>query len=270
MFEAADGRLVEPRSYLAEAYRHRVFLQYWVRRNLAVRYRQTSVGPMWAILQPLLSGLVYAFVFSWLLRVQTDAPYVVFVVTNLALWSYTSRSVTTGSTALLNNLDLVTRIQFPREFIPLGVWIESVIDLALASVVVAVFFLVYGVPITTAALIIVPILLIHSILTLGLTLLTAAVSIAVRDLLYIVPLLLQLALYLAPIVYPVEVVPLELRGWYLLNPMATIFAAYDEALFGGTFTLWGPLAISAALSLVLLGGAYRLFKRQEWKLADVL
>lgn len=270
VFEAADGRLIQPCSFLAEIYRYRVFLLFWVRRNLVVRYRQTSIGPAWSILQPLLSGLVYAMVFSWMLRVQTTIPYVVFVVVNLSLWTYTARSVTTGTTVLVNNLDLVTRIQFPREFLPLGVWIESLVDLALASLVVAGFFIAYDVPVTTSILMVIPILIVHSILTLGLTLLTAAVTIAVRDLVYVAPLLLQLALYLSPIVYPLEVVPDAWRDLYLLNPMATIFAAYDEALFDGTFTLWRPLGITALVSLLMLTGSYRLFKRREWKLADIL
>src|SRR5690606_41215459 len=128
----------------------------------------------------------------------------------------------------------------------------------------------YDVPGTTSILMVIPILIVHSILTLGLTLLTAAVTIAVRDLVYVAPLLLQLALYLSPIVYPLEVVPDAWRDLYLLNPMATIFAAYDEALFDGTFTLWRPLGITALVSLLMLTGSYRLFKRREWKLADIL
>lgn len=270
VFEAADDRLVRPRDYLRQAYRFRLFLSFWVQRNLSVRYRQTTLGPVWAVLQPLLSSLVYAFVFSWLMRVQTPVPYVVFVVTNLSLWSYTVRTITLGPTVLFGNLDLVTRIQFPREFLPVGVWCESLVDLALGTIVLAGFFAYYQVPLTRYALLAVPVFIVHTIFILGATFLLAAITISVRDLSYIVPLLLQLALYMAPVVYPLDLVPESLRRVYLLNPFGTIFAAYQETLFSGRFTLWRELAASAAVSVVLLVTSYRLFKRQEWKLADLL
>lgn len=269
-FEAADGRLIHPHDHLRQAYRYRLFLSFWIRRNLSVRYRQTTLGPLWAILQPLLSASVYAFVFSWLMRVQTPVPYAVFVVTNLAFWSYTARTILIGPTVLLGNLDLVTRIQFPREFLPIGVWCESLIDFALSLPVLVLLFAFFQVPVTPFTLLVVPVFVVQTLFTLAVTFLVAALTISVRDLSYIVPLVLQLALYLAPVVYPVDLVPGGLRAWYLLNPLGTIFAAYQEALFSTTFTLTTELAVSAGLSALLLMASYRLFKRQEWKLADLL
>src|SRR5262245_35367464 len=113
VFEAADNRLIRPRDHLRHALRYRVFLAYWLRRNVLTRYRQTTLGPLWAVLQPLLSGVVYAFVFALVLRVQTPpVPYTVFVVSNLVLWTYSMRTILIGPAALLANLDLVTRVQF--------------------------------------------------------------------------------------------------------------------------------------------------------------
>lgn len=271
VFEAVDNRLTHPRHPLREAWRFRTFLAYWVRRNILTRYRQTTLGPIWVVLVPLLSSLVYAFVFGLLLRIDTGpVPYSLFAITNLVLWMYTTRTMLTGPSALLGNLDLITRVRFPREFLPFGVWLESLVDLGVSLLVVALFFVYYRVPLTPFSLLALVVLVVHTALTLGVTLIVAAVSIRVRDLTYILPVLLHLALYLAPILYPLALVPAHLRGYYLLNPFATIFAAYQETLFLGRFTLGAELAVSAATSLVLLVGGYRLFKQQEWRLADQL
>jgi lipopolysaccharide transport system permease protein len=271
VFEAADDRLIRPRDHLRNALRYRTFLGYWLRRNVLTRYRQTTLGPLWAVLQPLLGSLVYVFVFSLVLRVDTPpVPYALFVVTNLVLWTYSMRTILTGPAALLGNLDLVTRVQFPREFLPLGVWLESLTDLGLGLIVVALFFAYYQVPLTSYALLAIPVFVIHTAFSLGVMFLVAAVAITVRDLLHIVPILLQLALYLAPVVYPLELVPESVRRFFLLNPLGTIFAAYQDTLLFGRFTLGRELAGAAVVSFLLLFGSYRLFKRQEWRLADLL
>jgi len=260
-----------PQDHLRRAFRHRVFLGYWLRRNVLTRYRQTTLGPLWALLQPMLSGLVYAFVFAVVLRVQTHpVPYAVFVVTNLVLWTYSMRTILIGPAVLLAHLDLITRVQFPREFLPIGVWLESLVDLALGLAVVSLFFAYYRVPVTPYALGALVVFAIHSAWTLGVTFLVAAIAIRIRDLLQVIPVLLQLALYLAPVVYPLDLVPAALRRLYLLNPLGTIFAAYQETLLFGRFTLARELAVAAMISLLLLVGGYRLFKSAEWQLADLL
>lgn len=270
-FEASDGRLIHPRRALFEAWRFRTLLAYWVRRNLVARYRQTTLGPIWAVLVPILSSLVYAFVFSLLLRVETGTvPYTLFAMTNLALWMYTTRTLQTGPAALLGNLELITRVRFPREFLPISVWIESVVDLFIGLAIVAAFAAWYGVAPTRFAALAAVVLVIHSVLTIALLLIVAAITVRVRDLQYILPIAIQLALYLAPILYPIDLVPAHLRGWYLLNPFATIFAAYHETLYLGRFTLAKELMVCAAISLAALAAGYRLFKWQEWRLADQL
>lgn len=271
LFEAIDNRLVHPRRPLREAWRHRTFLTYWVRRNVAARYRETTLGPIWVVLVPLLSSLVYTFVFSLLLRIDTGAvPYPLFAMTNLVLWTATSRTLQIGPAALVGNLDLITRVRFPREFLPFGAWIEALVDLAVSLCIVALLAAWFGVAFTPTALLAFVVFAVHSALTLGLLFIVAAISIRVRDLVYVVPMLLQLMLYLAPILYPVDLVPDALRPWYLLNPFATIFAAYYETLYLGHFTLAAELAGAAAVSLVLLAVGYRWFKRQEWRLVDQL
>lgn len=271
VFEAADNRLVQPRNALQEALRHRTFLFYWVWRNISARYRQTTLGPLWALVLPLLSGVVYAFVFGVFLGLQTGTvPYAVFAITNLVLWTYATRTILTGPAALLGNLDLLTRVRFPREMFPLSVWLESLTDLVLGAIVVAVFFVYYQVPLTPYMLLAPVVFLVYSTLVLGIAFITAAISVTVRDLIHVMPVLLQLLLYLAPVVYPISIVQEHYRSLYLLNPLAVIFAAFEETLFLGRFTLGPELVVSAVVSIAVLAVGYRLFKQQEWRLADLL
>lgn len=271
VFEAADNRLVQPRNSIQELLRHRTFLFYWVWRNISARYRQTTLGPIWAIVLPLLSGIVYAFVFGVFLGLQTGgAPYAVFAITNLVLWTYATRTILTGPAALLGNLDLITRVRFPREMFPLSVWLESLTDLVLGVVVVAMFFVYYDVPVTRYMLIAPIVFLVYSTLILGIAFITAAISVTVRDLIHVMPVVLQLLLYLAPVIYPLAIVPESYRSLYLMNPLAVVFAAFEETLFLGRFTLGLELAASAGVSVVVLALGYRLFKQQEWRIADLL
>jgi lipopolysaccharide transport system permease protein len=153
---------------------------------------------------------------------------------------------------------------------PLSVWLESLTDLVLGAIVVAMFFVYYQVPVTRYMLLAPVVFLVYSTFVLGIAFIAAAISVTVRDLIHVMPVILQLLLYLAPVIYPVSIVPEGYRDIYLVNPIAVVFAAFEETLFLGRFTLGAELAGSAAISIVVLVLGYRLFKQQEWRLADLL
>lgn len=272
VFEAADNRLLRsPYGNLGHAMRYWPFFASWVRRGLVVRYRQTSLGLLWAILQPLLTSMVYVVVFSYVLRIRTgQIPYPVFIVTNVVLWSYFSRIVLSGSASVVANMDLVTRARFPREFLPLGVTVESLVDLAIGLLILVPLFVFNHVALTSAAFIALGAFAAETVLAVGLALLLAGLTVLVRDLVHILPIAFQLLLYLSPVVYPLAVVPAEFHPIFLLNPLGAIFATYDESLFLARFDIAGPLLLAAAVSLAVLVLSYRLFKRLEWRFADLL
>jgi lipopolysaccharide transport system permease protein len=271
VFEAADNRLIKPAHSILDVVRHRTFLAFWVRRNIMARYRQTSLGPLWALLLPILSGVVYGFVFGIFLGVKSgDVPYAVFATTNLVLWTYATRTILSAPTALFSNLDLITRVRFPREVLPIGVWLEALTDFGLSVLMAMVFFAIFDVPVTRYMLLVPVIFVVFSMLLLGFAFVVAAIAISVRDLVYVMPMVLQLALYLAPVVYPIGIVPPEYRELYLLNPVAVVFASFEETLFLGRFTLGTHLFVSGCVAVLMLWFGYRFFKRQEWKLADLL
>lgn len=272
IYEAADNRINRTlREHLQYALQYRSFFLYWVRRSIITRYSQTTVGLLWAVLQPLLSSLVYILVFSVIARVSTaPVPYPLFVVTSLVFWSYFQRIVISGSASVVTNLEIVTRVSFPREFLPLGVAVEAFVDLLIGIVIIAVLFVIYQQPLTPYILLAIPILVIHTCLAVGLAFLLAGFSSYVRDLFQIMPILMQLLLYVSPVIYPINVVPNSVRMLYFFNPIGLIFAAYQETILFGGFSYGRELVAVAIFSFVLLFIGYRFFKKTEWRFADIL
>lgn len=272
IYEATDNRINRSlKDHLRFAYEYRAFFVYWVRRGIITRYSQTSVGLLWAVLQPLLSSLVYIIVFSFIARVSTNpVPYPLFVVTSLVLWSFWQRIVFSGSASVVSNLDIVTRVSFPREFLPIGVAAEAFVDLAIGLVIVGVLFIIYHQPVTPYILLAIPIFLIHGCLALGIAFLLAGVSSYIRDLFQILPILLQLLMYVSPVLYPINAVPESIKALYFINPLGIIFAAYQETILYARFSYGRDLFFVTLFAIILLVIGYRVFKRTEWRFADTL
>jgi ABC-type polysaccharide/polyol phosphate export permease len=272
VYEAVDNRLKRSLvGHLRYASHYWLFFLYWVRRGIITRYSQTSVGLLWAVFQPLLSSLVYIIVFSFVVRVSTEpVPYPLFVVTSLVFWTYLNRVIFSGAASIVTNLDLITRVQFPREFLPLGVLLEAVIDLLLGLAIVAVLLLIYQHPVTPYLLIVPWIFLAHTFLALGLAFFLAGMASVIRDLFQVLPILLQLLLYLSPVIYPLNIVPESIRVLYSVNPLAPIFAAYQETILFGRFTLVNEMIVVTIIAVVTLVSGYLFFKRMEWRFADAL
>ena|GEM_PF-407028 len=271
IFEAADNQVQRtPYGHIRHALLYKTFFWYWVRRSLVTRYRQTSLGWLWALLQPLLSSLIYVIIFTVIIPVPTgNVPYPLFIITDLVFWSYFSRVVLIGAGSITNNIDLLTRIQFPREFLPLAVWVESLVDLLLGLCIVAAAFLLYQYPLTAFAPLVLVAFVVETMLALGLAFLLASMSVIVRDLMQVVPLLMQLLVYLSPVIYPLTSVPKGLQSVLAFNPLSAVFATYQETLFYGQFTVGGSLLLGAVISAVILVGGYLTFKRVEWQFADL-
>jgi len=272
VYEAVDNRversLIDEFRYIRSYY---PFFVYWVRRNLVARYSQTSVGFLWAILQPLLTSLVYVLVFSLVLRIPTgDVPYPLFIVTMIVLWTYFNRIVFSGGASIITNLDIITRIRFPRELLPLGIAVESLVDLLFGFIIVGFLYIIYRQPLSPYMLIGFGVFVVHTILALGLAYFFASLTSVFRDLTQILPVLLQLLLYLSPVIYPLTNVPDHLRTIYFLNPLAPIFAAYQETLFYHTFTLLPEMAYATVVSVIVLFFGYRTFRAAQWRFADAL
>jgi homopolymeric O-antigen transport system permease protein len=257
---------------LKDLYRYRGLLMTWTMREVRIRYSQSLLGVAWAVLQPLSLMLIYTMVFVLFVRMPSDnSPYPLFSYIALLPWMFFASSLTFGTASITNNMNLVTKIYFPREILPIASIGASLVDFFVASGLFVTMLAYYAPPQGMAALLWLPVLLCGQIaLTTGVVLLASAVNVFYRDVRFVIPLVTQLWLYATPVIYPVSLVPEPFRKVYMLNPMAGIIDSYREVLLHGRSPNLEYLAFSVVISTGVLFSGYRLFKRAEMTFADVI
>lgn len=258
-------------SDLQELVRYRELLFSWVLRDIKVRYKQSVLGIAWAILQPLSATILFAVIFSRFVKVPTEGiPYPIFYYSALLPWTFLSASVSFGVPSLVNNMNLVTKIYFPREILPIASVVACFVDFLIASVVFIGMMIFYRVPVALSIVLVPLIVAIQIVLTLGIVLLSSALMVFYRDIRFVVPLGLQLWLYATPIIYPVSLVPERFHMLYMLNPMAGIIDSYRTVILSAKSPQVEYLLLAFAVSVVLFLGAYRYFKNAEMEFADII
>jgi lipopolysaccharide transport system permease protein len=258
-------------AYLTELIGARELLLTWTMRDFKVRYSQSILGAAWAILQPLSLMVVYSVIFSVFIRVPTDGiPYPVFAYTALLPWTFFANSLNLAIPSLVSNMNLVSKIYFPREILPLSTILVGFVDFLIASSVFVLMLLFYRVAVGSVILLVPLVLLIQVILTLGISLLASAINVFYRDVRFVIPLALQIWMYLSPIIYPVNLVPERFRLLYFLNPMAVLIDTYRRTILFNQMPDWPYLGLAALVSVSLTVVAYRYFKRAEREFADVI
>jgi lipopolysaccharide transport system permease protein len=256
---------------LRELSSYRDLLWMWTLREIKVRYKQSILGGAWAILQPLSLMLLFTIVFGYFLKVPTDGmPYPIFSYSALLPWTFFATSISFAVPSLVNNMNLVSKIYFPREILPIAAVGAALLDYAVSFVLFLVLMVLYQIP-WHITMIWLPLLLaIQIVLTLGVSLLASAVLVYYRDVRFVVPLALQLWFYASPVIYPLSVVPERLQPLYLLNPMAVLIDSYRRITLYGQAPDWTYLLIAAVLSLLLFLIAYHYFRNAEATFADVI
>lgn len=243
----------------------------WTGRTVRGRYQQSALGWLWALFQPVATVAIFTIVFTRFVRIDTgDVPYVVFSYSAVVPWTFLAMSLTDMSMSLVQNMNLVTKIYFPREVLPVAVMLARFLDFGISATLIAALFLFYGLPLSPIALLFLPLILaIQLVLILGIGLTAAALNIFYRDVDPLLKLGIQIWFYASPIIYPVSMVPERLRPLYFLNPMAGIIVGYRDVLLNGTVP--GAYLLPAALisSVAFLFG-YWFFKRTEPQFADIV
>jgi len=258
-------------NHLIKLYQYRDLLWLWTTREIRVRYKQSLLGVAWAILQPLALTAVFTIVFSRLVRIDTGGiPYPVFAYAALVPWTFFTTSLSFGIPSLVNNMNLVTKVYFPREVLPLASIGAAFLDFVVASLIFGGMLAFYRIWPGMQALWVIPLLAVQVILTIAVTLIGSAVIVFFRDMRFVVPLLTQVWMYATPIIYPVDLVPERLRPYYFLNPMASIIDGYRRVLVMGQGPRLSALLLSAVVSLLLLFASYAAFKRAEPVFADLI
>jgi lipopolysaccharide transport system permease protein len=254
-------------------WRYRELVLSLIRRQYQLRYRQSLVGFSWAIIPPLASLFVATVVFHEIIGVQSGkpgVPYTLFTLAALTPWTFFSSSVTAGVPSIVGSIQMVTRLPFPRAAIPFSMIGTSMIDLGISLIGFALFAVITGAGLPITALWLPLILMIELVLVVGVVLLGSAVNVFARDIRIAIPLLMQLWLFLTPVMYPLESVSGGLRTLYLLNPMTGLVEVFRQILAYGeapSLNLLLPAAIGALVILVI-GTWY--FSVTEERFADVI
>jgi lipopolysaccharide transport system permease protein len=256
---------------LPELWRYRGLLYFLVWREIKVRYAQTVLGAAWAILQPLLTTVVFTVIFGRFARLPSDGvPYPLFSLAALVPWTYFNTAVSGASNSLTANTSLVTKVYFPRLVIPGAAVLAALLDLAVSIVALLVLMLFYHAAPRPAALVLVPVSVLMMVLTAaGMGFWLAALNIQYRDVKYVVPFLLQLWMFASPVVYPLSLVPDRYRLAYSLNPLAGAIAGFRSALLGAGGPTGVEFGVSLGMACLIFVGGAAYFRRTERVFADV-
>jgi len=239
--------------------------------RLKVRYKQSVLGPSWAVLQPLSLMLIYTVVFSRIARVPSEGtPYALFAYCALLPWTYFSTALSTATHSLVSHFSLVTKVYFPREILPLTYVIAALVDFLVASTVLVGLLLYYDVSLTVRAFYAIPTIAVLTLFTVAVSLVLSAIQVRYRDVGVAMPLVLQLWMFATPVVYPLSVVPESWRSLYLLNPMVGIIESFRRVILQGEPPDFQALGISAIVSMILLPLAFIYFKHIEATVADII
>ena len=250
-------------------YRELVFFMIW--RDIKVRYKQTLLGAAWAVIQPVLTMLIFNFIFGTIAKVNTEGiPYPIFSYCALLPWGLFSAALNNASRSLTTNQNMVSKIYFPRLVLPLASVLGGLVDFAIAFLILIVLMIYYKVTPTTAIWTL-PLFLVLTVVTaLGVSLWLSAINVQYRDVNYVLPFLTQFWLFLTPVAYSANVISAKWQVVYSLNPMAGVVNGFRWALLG---TNTGPnmnMAVSVGISLVFLVSGLFYFRSMERTFADTI
>lgn len=254
-------------------YRELIYFLTW--RDLKVRYKQTLLGFAWVILQPVITMVVFTFLFGNLLNVPSgDVPYPIFSYAALLPWDYFAGSLQRSSSSLVGSANLISKVYFPRMVIPISGVLSRLVDFAIAFIILIVMMFIYQIT-PSWRLLYLPLFLLMAMLTaLGFGLWFSALNVRFRDINYLVPFLVQIWMYLTPVIYGSSFIPERFRFLLALNPMTGVVEGFRWALIGDqlgeTFTVGLFFYISIAITLVVLISGLIFFRNTERTFADVI
>lgn len=256
---------------LKELWEYRELLYFLVWRDIKVRYKQTVLGAAWAILQPVMTMVVFSLFFGMLAKMPSDGlPYPLFAYAALVPWTFFAYALTQSSDSLVGSANLIKKVYFPRLIIPLSSVLSGAVDFLLAFLVLLGMMVFYGI-VPTKNIVWLPLLLLLAFTTaVGVGLWLSALNVQYRDVRYTVPFLTQFWLFATPIAYPSSLLPEPMRVLYGLNPMVGVVEGFRWALLG-TDTAPGPMAIVSVLATVaILISGVLFFRRMEDSFADII
>jgi lipopolysaccharide transport system permease protein len=255
-----------------ELWRYRELLYFLTWRDVKVRYKQTLMGAAWAILQPLLTMLIFTLIFGRLAGIPTGGiPYPLFAFGGLLIWTFFSNAVTNSGNSLVGSSNLITKIYFPRIIIPTAAVAAGLVDLLVAFVIQIILMIYYRVHVTWAVAMAVPIVVLAALLAIGVGMWLSAMNVKYRDIRYAIPFLVQIWMFTSPTIYPAAfMLPAKWQWLLRLNPLTGLIENFRAALFGNQPFDWTSLLTSLAITVVVLVYSAFSFRRMERHFADVI
>ena len=267
VIEAGRGE----RHYWRDLWRYRELFAFLAWRDLLVRYKQTAIGVAWALVQPMLTMLVFT-AFGHFLKLPTDnVPRPVLVFTALLPWQFFSSSLSAASGSLVSNAHLISKVYFPRLIVPLSAVATSLVDFLISAIFLGILMAIYGVMPSARIIVLPALVLLAFVAALGAGLWLTALNVKYRDFRFLLPFIVQLGLYVSPVAFTSDVVPERWRLLYSLNPLVGVIDGFRWALLGQkSAVLAQSLSISVALVVVLLASGTWYFRRTEKSFADAI
>lgn len=267
--------IIEPRRTPAglqfrELWHYRELLRFLVVRDIKVRYKQTVLGGLWAILQPFMNMIVFTIFFGHLAKIPSDhLPYPIFVYTALLPWQFFSSSIGSSGNSLVANSNLISKVYFPRMIIPAATLGAGCLDFFIAFIILIMMMIYYNIFPGWGIFLFPLLMVLVTMAALGVGMILAALNVAYRDFRYVIPFLIQFWLFATPVIYPASIVPAQWRWLINLNPMAGLITGIRSSLLNLPLS-WTDIMISGAISigLFVIGAFY--FKKMERRFADII
>lgn len=267
--------VIEPRSGWRlvdwrELYEYRDLFAFLTWRSIKVRYAQSALGIGWAIIQPLVSTLVFTVIFGNLAEIDSEGlPYAIFSLAGLVPWTFFANALTEGTNSLVQNANMISKVYFPRMILPLSAVLARLVDFAISLALLFVLMAWYRI-VPTAGAVLLPFLVLLLCLTAsGVAMWLTALAIQFRDIKHAMTFLIQILMYAAPVVYPVSLVPERWRLVYALNPLVGVIEGFRATLLGSGPIPWSYIAVGTASATVICLSGMIYFRRKERLFADV-
>jgi lipopolysaccharide transport system permease protein len=268
-------RIAPPRGWvelnLRELWQNRELLYFFVWRDIKIRYKQTAIGAAWAVLQPLMTMIVFTLFFGKLAHIPSEGlPYPIFYYSALLPWMYFAAAVQNATNTIVDNQRVITKVYFPRLALPIAATFSGLVDLGVSFLMFVCLMLYYRMPLTWTLLLIPAFVLLAVLTALGVGLWLSALNAIYRDVRYVVPFLVQFWLFASPVAYPSSLVPEKWRWAYGLNPMAGVIEGFRWVASGQGQAPGKLLLVSGGVVAVLLFGGLIYFQKMETTIADVV
>jgi ABC-type polysaccharide/polyol phosphate export permease len=250
-----------------ELYRYRELLKTSIQKEIRGKYKGSILGVLWSFLNPLLMVVVYAIVFPYLMRMTQD-NYLVFLIVGVIPWVFFTNVVTSGCNCVWINGNIIKKVYFPREILPISVVGAGLVNFAISCIIILIFCLFSGIGFSINLLWLPVIAIVQCMLSLGMLFILSAINVYVRDIEYLVQFIMNLVFYATPIIYNVSIFPAKFRWVLYLNPLAHLIDAYRAIFYYKTMPNLASLGIVGLISFVVLVLGYLIFKRMEKGFAE--